>query len=258
MRPLAFVALGLLLQTAAGRASLEAQIVAIGTNNPVPRARIVVAKVGGTVDDYRTGVADASGRFTFRDLTLGSYRVFAERQGYLRGEYGRRVANVNGTPVWLVESQAARITVSMVPTGVITGRVFDGGRPLRDVYVRAMRASFFDGRRSLRIVEYAKTDDLGEYRLFDLAPGIYFVSALPMDGPRIEGDTYVLPSIPSNANGNRSVIRTAGAEALAKGLVDPAALDTRIFLPLFYPGTTDATAATAIDVQPGGTSPAST
>ena len=244
-----------LLQAPAGRLTLEGQAVALGTNAPVPHARIVVAKVGGAVADYRTGVADANGRFAFRDLAAGNYRVFTERQGYLRGEHGRRAASGNGTPVWLVEGQAARITVTMIPTGAISGRVLDDGRPARGVLVRAMRASFFDGRRSLAMVDYARSDDLGEYRLFGLAPGIYYVTAAPPAGPRIEGDTLVVPTIPSNANKNQSQIRTPVVEALAKDLVDPAALDNRIFVPVFFPGTTDETAAAAVEVQGGRTVP---
>ncbi len=244
-----------LLQAPAGRLTLEGQAVTLGPNTPVPHARIVVAKVGGSVADYRTGVADANGRFTFRDLTAGSYRVFTERQGYLRGEHGRRAASGNGNPVWLVEGQTTRITVTMIPTGAISGRVLDDGRPARGVLVRAMRASFFDGRRTLNMADYARSDDLGEYRLFGLAPGIYYVTAAPPDGPRIEGDTYVVPTIPSNANRNQRQVRTPAVDALAKDLVDATALDNRIFVPVFFPGTTDETSAAAIEVQGGRTVP---
>lgn len=253
MLQLAFLALLLLVQAPAGRLTLEGEAVALGTNAPVPHARVVVARVGGAVSDYRTGVADADGRFTFRDLTAGSYRVFTEHQGYLRGEHGRRAASGNGTAVWLVEGQTTRITVTMIQTGAIAGRVLDDGRPVRGVLVRAMRATFFDGRRSLAMADYARSDDLGEYRLFGLAPGIYYVTAAPPTGPRIEGDTLVVPTIPSNANGNRSQSRIPVVEALAQDLVDAAALDNRVFMSVFFPDTTDETFARAIDVQGGRT-----
>ena len=253
MAQFALILLALLLQAPAARLTLEGQVVALGTNAPLPRARIVVARVGGTLEDYRTGVADANGRFTFRDLTAGSYRVFAERQGFLRGEHGRRVASGNGTPVWMVEGQTTRITVPMIQTGAIAGRVLDNGRPRRDVLVRAMRASFFDGRRSLAMVDYARSDDLGEYRLFGLAPGIYYVTAAPPEGPRIEGDTYVVPTIPSNANRNQRQIRTPSADALANDLLDAGAVDNHIFLPVYFPGTIDATAAAGVRVESGRT-----
>jgi Carboxypeptidase regulatory-like domain len=247
----------LLLQAGAtGRASLVGQVVAAGTEAPVPHARLVVAKVGGDVSDYRTTVADESGRFAVRDLATGSYRIHAERQGYLRGEYGRRTPNVAGTPISLADSQAtAPITITMVQTGVITGRVQDEGRPARNVWVRAMASRFFDGERSLAIVAYARTNDLGEYRVFDLAPGSYVVSAMPQDRPRLDGDTYVVPSIPSIANGNRSEIRTSGAEALAASLIDATAFDQTVVIPIYYPGTTDSGAATSIDVTAGATIP---
>jgi 5-hydroxyisourate hydrolase-like protein (transthyretin family) len=245
----------MLLQTAGGTSSaLQGQVVAAGTEQPVPRARVLIAKVGGTAADYRTEVADESGRFAVGALSAGSYRVYAERQGYLRGEHGRRAPNVAGTPVAIVAGQSPpAITITMIPTGVITGRVSDDRRPARNVWVRAMKATFFDGERSLSIAEYAKTDDLGEYRLFGLAPGSYFVSALPEERPRIAGSNYVVPAIPSNANGNRSSITTPGPQALSEGLLDADALRTGIFLPVFYPGTTDATVAFALDVQPGAT-----
>jgi hypothetical protein len=245
----------LLLQIGvAGRASLAGQVVAAGTQAPVPHARLVVARVGGDVTDYRTTVADESGRFAVRNLPAGSYRVHAERQGYLRGEYGRRTPNVAGTPLSIADGQTtAPITITMVQTGVITGRVVDEGRPARNVWVRAMAGRFFDGERSLDIVRYAKTNDLGEYRVFDLAPGSYVVSAMPEDRPGLDGDTYVTPSIPSLANGNRSETRTPGAEALAAGLIDATAFDRTVVIPIYYPGTTDSAAAIPIDITAGAT-----
>lgn len=74
------------------------------------------------------------------------------------------------------------------------------------------------------------------------------MDSLPPDRPRIEGDAYVVSQIPTNANSNRSVVRTPAREALEAGIVDPAAYDSRIFVPSFYPGTTDESAAAAIDV----------
>lgn len=247
----------LLLQVGgAGRASLVGQVVAAGTQAPVPHARLVVARVGGDVSDYRTAVADDSGRFAVRNLPAGSYRIHAERQGYLRGEYGRRTPNVAGTPLSIVDGQTpAPITITMVQTGVIAGRVLDDGRPARNVWVRAMASRFFDGERSLAIVAYARTNDLGEYRVFDLAPGSYVVSAIPQDRPRLDGDSYVVPSIPSNANGNRSEIRTPEPEVLATGLIDATAFDQTVAIPVYYPGTTDSGAAAPIDVAAGATIP---
>ena len=237
----------------AGRGAIEVRVVARGTEVPVPRARLVLARVGGSLEDYRTATADEVGRFTFSDLPAGSYRIHAERHGYLRGESGRRTATGTGAAVALADGQRAQAVLTMIPTGVITGRVLENGAPIANVWVRAWRAVYRDGERSLSMVDYAKSDDLGEYRIFGLAPGSYYIDSLPPDRPRIEGDAYVVSQIPSNANGNRSVIRTPAREALDAGIIDPAAYDARIFVPSFHPGTTDESAAAAVDVGEGVT-----
>ena len=221
----------------------------------MPRARLVLAPVGRSAEDYRTATADESGRFTFADLAAGSYRIHAERQGYLQGEAGRRTAGGAGAPVPLADGQRPQVVVAMIPTGVITGRVLDNGAPIRNVWVRAWRAVYRDGERSLSVVDYARSDDRGEYRIFGLAPGSYYVDSLPPDRPRIEGENYVVSQIPSNANKNVSVVRTPAREALASGIMDPAAYDPQIFVPSFYPGTTDESAATAVEVGEGVTVP---
>lgn len=238
----------------AGRFSIEGQVVALGTGKPVPRARILVARQGGAVQDYRTAVASEYGRFSVNGLSAGSYRVYAERHGYLRGEHGRRTADVPGLPVSLVEGQsAASVTIVMVQTGIIAGRVLEEGRPARNVWVRAMKPAYFNGERSLVIAKYVRSDDLGEYRLYNLAPGTYFVSALAFSRPRIDGDTYVVPLIPSNANENRRESRMPGAEALRREEIDADALENVQDVPSFYGATTDETAAVPIEVDEGVT-----
>jgi len=142
----------------------------------------------------------------------------------------------------------------MIPTGVIAGRVRDAnGHPIRNVVVRALKAVYREGQRSLNSQQMAETNDLGEYRIFGLPPGLYFVSALPRPGPRLEGDVYVVPTIPTRANGNRRETRTPGTDAVAAGIVDPGVFDRETFLTVYYPGTTDITTAVPMNLQPGAT-----
>ena len=193
------------LQAAQPRpAVLQGRVVRLGPGTPVAHARVIAAKVGGSQADYRTMVADQAGRFAFRDLSPGTYRAYATREGYLQGEYGRRPAGTSGLSIVLGEGQTSPdIVISMTPTGAIAGRVLDRGRPIRNAWVRALKPRYFDGERSLSVVEWAKTDDRGEYRLFDLAPGSYVVSAIPLEPPSLEGDTVVMPAVATNANSNR-------------------------------------------------------
>jgi hypothetical protein len=136
----------------------------------------------------------------------------------------------------------------MTPTGAIAGRVFDErGRPVRNAWVRAIKPRYTDGERSLSVAEWAETDDRGEYRLFGLSPGAYFVVAVPPERPRIEGDELVVPVMPSTANLNQGASRLP----LAKVTVPVAAFDARVRPPVYHPGTFDSAAALPIDVRAG-------
>jgi hypothetical protein len=242
-----------LLQAAQPRpAVLQGRVVRLGTGTPVAHASVVAARVGGLQADYRTAVADETGRFAFRDVSSGTYRVYATREGYLQAEYGRRPAGTSGIPIVLGDGQTSPdIVISMTPTGAIAGRVTDRGRPARNVWVRALKARYFDGERSLSVVEWARTDDRGEYRLFDLAPGSYVVSAIPLERPSIEGDTVVMPVVATTANGNERARRsTATLET-----VPAAAFERGVHPAVYHPGTTDPSAAQPVEVRAGQTVP---
>jgi protocatechuate 3,4-dioxygenase beta subunit len=255
MRLLALL-LGLAVaQSAAFETSVNGRVVERGSGAGVPYANVVLAPIAGALDGYRTTVADADGRFSFR-AGAGSFRVHAERQGYLRGEFGSRTPGVAGTPLVIVQGQTPPpAVVTLTPTGVITGRVLDDSGPVRNVLVRALRVTYRDGERYLEMATYARTDDRGEFRLFGLAPTSYVVDAIPQRRPHVEGANYVTPLVPSNANSNRSELRVPLAQAIADGAVDPAAYDTGIFVPSLYPGTADPSSALPIDLAPGSIVP---
>ena len=132
------------------------------TRLPVADARVLLARVDGPLTTSIALAADDRGRFAIRDVPAGTYRVFATRDGYLRGE-----ANV---PLAIAAGQAIpAVLISLTPTAVITGRVVsEFGDPVPNAYVRAS---------IVRVIAETKTNDLGEYRLFDLGPGSYVISA---------------------------------------------------------------------------------
>lgn len=66
----------------------------------------------------------------------------------------------------------------VIPAPVITGSVFDpNGAPLAAALVRAYSRKYSPRGSQLRAVMKTMTDDLGEFRLFGLSSGEYFVSA---------------------------------------------------------------------------------
>jgi hypothetical protein len=119
--------------------------------------------------------------------------------------------------------------------------------------VMAMKAAYQDGRRVLTLVQSARTNDLGEYRLYWLVPGQYYVSSMPWDGRPISGGVVM------NANGAAAGVNVARMTVLA-GDVARAPLgfqpgappsDTEAWLPIYFPSASTEDAASAIDLMPG-------
>jgi len=252
LRSSILVVLTLALQAPSG-ASLEGIVTKLGTTEPVPRASIVVTMIQGQLSDVQTVVADDNGRFAVRNLVPGNHRVFAQRDGFVRGEYGQRGTRP-GTPIDLIAGETRRnVNVALTPTGVISGRALDtDGKPLRGAFVRVSRGNYNQGELSLSTIQRLQTSDLGEFRVFNLEPGFYYVQALPVYSPFIEGNTYVIPSLTApDSLGGEPDVRLSATDALAQGVISAAAFTEETYLPVFYPGTTDQSAALPIDLKPG-------
>jgi len=138
----------------------------------------------------------------------------------------------------------------MLQTGMISGVVRDSlGAPLGNAEVQAFKATYQTGRRVLTKVQSVQSDDRGEYRLFWLTPGKYFVAARHVGGIRVGGGG------PGRAGGpaRYQQFRTGGDNASAA----PFAMDRQQavkekYMAIYYPNTTDESSAAAIDVTPGG------
>jgi hypothetical protein len=169
-----------------------------------------------------SGVTDRQGRFTFNDLAAGSYRLFAARNGYVRQEYGQRVPKGQGTPISLAKGQALNnVTFRLIPAGTITGHIRDdAGEPLTGLQVQILQPVYFSpGKRRFQSVGSTRTDDRGEYRLYWVTPGRYYLSV---------------------GSGGREPSPVSRIEFPAKS-----------YPQTYYPGTTDVSQASVIDVQPG-------
>jgi hypothetical protein len=82
-------------------------------------------------------------------------------------------------PVELRDGEARSVTLRLDRTGVIVGRIVDEyGDPAVRASVRAARRSAYGGAPTT--MSMAMTDDLGQFRLFDLRPGVYQLSAMSM------------------------------------------------------------------------------
>ena len=124
-------------------------------------------------------ITDSTGKFVFDDVAPGRYTLSADKPGFAPGRYGARSNTSPGTQLTLTAGMEMKdLTITMTPQGVIAGKVMDkDGDPVVSAQVQTMRFTYASGRKQLQATGGATTNDLGEYRLINLAPGRYIISA---------------------------------------------------------------------------------
>jgi hypothetical protein len=167
-------------------------------------------------------MTDEKGRFVVTGLNNnGLYNVDFRANGYVGQRYGPLITG-SGTPINIV----------LTPAGNIGGLVRDtSNQPLVNVPVELLRQSYDDyGRRVYASVASTQTNDRGEYRMYWLTPGRYYLRAGNYSGG---GSPRAIPAFFGSSGGpNGSDIPSVAGYA-------------------FYPGATTLVDARAIELQPG-------
>lgn len=162
---------------ATGTARISGRVVR--GDNGAPLRGAAVRLYGEGLDEPRSATTDADGRYEIGDLPAGRFFVSAMKGGYVSIAHGQRRVNERGRPIELDGRQQISNVDFTLPRGsVIAGRVTDEfGDPVAHLAVSAMQYGYFSGRRQLLPSGRAVTDDRGQYRIFGLPPGDYYVSA---------------------------------------------------------------------------------
>jgi hypothetical protein len=236
-------ALGTVLLLLAMQASPVQGVVAVkGTNQPLTDATVVLRQDQENGSVLKTITTEDDGRFVFDNVAPGRYRVTVSRRGYTRPPI----------TVTVTRGAAAPIELPMTPAGAISGRVYNAnGQPLGAIEVLAMKASYPGGRRTLTPVQSVTTNDLGEYRLFWLAPGRYYVSAVH---PAAQGPfRKMFGAVGMGIQATTAIGDMIRATSKADPAVNPQlpGSDSERYAPVFFGGTTDEQSATAIDIRAG-------
>jgi hypothetical protein len=169
--------------TATGRVS--GRVVAADTGRPVRRARVVLTTPQAPV---RSALTDNAGGFQITGLPEGRYTLTASKIGFVTLAYGQRRPLQAGTPLQLGTGGDLRGIEIRLPRGsAISGHILDDtGEPMPGVSVRVLTYRYAQGIRQLVQAGSGQTDDRGEYRVWGLNPGEYYVSASAQN-PNIEG-----------------------------------------------------------------------
>lgn len=207
-------------------ASVEGSVVNAATGEPLKRATVMLVSMQAS-PPYAT-TSDANGRFRLSSIVPGQYRLMVERTGFVRYEHGARGPARSGSAFSLAPGQSLKdVTTRMQPHAVIAGRVLDeDGEPLANVQLQASMHGYMQGRRQIIPRGGAMTNDLGEYRIFGLAPGKYYVNATH------RSQSMSTNMISRSGNSNNAV-------------------EDEGYATTYYPGALDATSAVPVTVQPG-------
>lgn len=124
----------------------------------------------------RVAISDTEGKFGIEEIVPGRYTLATEHPGYARLAFRHR-----GSRSMLVEAGGTvkGLRLEMMPFALIAGRVLDEeGAPRTEVQVQAFRYTGFAGKRRLAAIgTRSNVDDQGSFRIANLEPGDYTLSA---------------------------------------------------------------------------------
>jgi protocatechuate 3,4-dioxygenase beta subunit len=197
-------------------ASIRGRVVAADGGQPLRNAQVQIGQIDAPSTDTRvnrTATTDANGVYEFSGLPAGRYVVSAWKGAYVRLQWGQEQSTSAGKPIDLpARERLDRVDFALPRGGVITGRIVDEfGEPLQGLRVSAVRPGSLNGARQMMTAGSSSTNDIGEFRIYGVPPGQYYVQALfqrigPGDAASIDRTGYPLtffPGTPSQAEAQR-------------------------------------------------------
>jgi len=196
-------------------------------------------------------VTDEKGRFSVEDIPVGSYAIVASRATFITSAYGAQRPARRGRPVSVAAGlPVADLVVRLWRGAVVSGTVRDElGRPVPGQPVHAIPATASAAVYLTLTNNPTATDQRGEFRIFGLEPGEYFLAAPPQASPQaatLLRDAHVDRVLDALRRTGRGLVEpSVGVTA------EPMAAPTVVDSPVYWPGTSRAADAVAIAVGPG-------
>ena len=196
---------------------LTGSVVNSVSGEPIRRAQVTIHSM-----QQLTVMTDADGHFEFDDLPRSRVALSAMKPGFFSDqELGRMNVSANQVDVG---PDAASPTIKLVPEAVIAGRVVDtDGFPVPRIGVRVVGRKIVNGRKNWQVAGQAITDFDGQFRIFHLTPGAYYVIAGPGRQPAMvtgAGDDPLEMGFaavrypPSSGEGNPATVNVAAGQQL--------------------------------------------
>lgn len=149
---------------------------------------------------------DAQGHFSIPDVAPGEYAIAVEHAGFTLDS-----TSAAGAPAPSVKINAGQrigdLPIRLTPLGVITGRIVDSdGEAARGAKVDALHYVYTDGKKQLRMAAEVDAGDRGDFRIFGLRPGTYYLRATGLQvAPFVLLDKATITYYPGTADSSRAV-----------------------------------------------------
>ena len=201
-------------------ASIKGLVTTADTGAPVRGAEVRLSSRGSY---NRLVTTDGDGLFNLRDLPSGEYQLTVSRAGFTSMIFGQRRPLETPTPIRLSEGTSFTANVVLTRGSAIGGRIVDQfGEPIAGTRIQVLRSRMVRGQRRLQSMGPGdQTDDTGEFRVYGLPPGDYYVTAStgPADSVR-RGPPIYYPGTPSFTEA-QSITLAVGTEASADFQLQP-------------------------------------
>jgi protocatechuate 3,4-dioxygenase beta subunit len=207
-----------------GTATIRGRVVAADNGQPLRRAVVRVGASGRPGN--RSALTDANGQFEMARLPAGRYTLTATKDGFVNLSFGQSNPTQMAKNIDVTDGQVlANVDFRLPRSGVIAGRVIDEfGDPVLNAQVTALRTQYQQGQKRFTMSgRPGSTNDIGEFRVFGLNPGTYYISVAMPRGPQAGVGPLDNPD------------------------------DGTGYAPIYYPGTPDASLAQSIVVGSGET-----
>jgi hypothetical protein len=168
--------------------AIKGRVVAADTGAGLRRARVMLrGSESRPGTNPQTSQTNENGEYEVKDVKPGRYTLMVMRNGYVSQTYGQKSTDMmsammspnQGTQLTVRAGETlGQVNFQMIRGGAVEGQITDqNNEPLSRVMVQLSRYRTMQGKRSLMPVGMAQTDDRGHFRLFEIAPGSYYLSA---------------------------------------------------------------------------------
>jgi hypothetical protein len=233
--------------------SVQGVVVRDASNEPLSKARVELR--GGPLGESTITTTENDGRFYFPNLPPGAYEISVRRDSFAPAEVGQKWPGGPGVPLQLRAGQPAPdVVVRMVAAAAISGRISDSsGQPLANAQVQALKSTFQGELRVLIPVQQVRTNVTGDFRLYGLPAGRYFVNVIV---PGYSANAQLLVNSGGRTDGNAPYQNSSqGRQILGQSAitasVNPANAQTQDVGPIYFPSTPYIQNASPIDLRPG-------